>query len=286
MTRKPTVSGQFYPADRTVLDKQIKSCFLDRRGPGMVSQKHTKNIISVISPHAGYMYSGMAAAWAYKEVAESPVPDLYIMLGLGHSGQYTCVSGEDWMTPKGIVKTDSDFVAEIARSGIPVDDNAHASEHSIEVQLPFLQFVKETHTKELTIAAIICSPDMEYRRIAHIIHETLTKQGKKAIIVTSSDFTHYGYNYGYMPFRDKVKENMYALDKEAISFIEKLDSSGFLEHVQKTGTTICGQYPIAVSIELSRLLGAKKGKLLQYYTSGDIVNNYDSAVGYAAIVIR
>jgi AmmeMemoRadiSam system protein B len=105
-------------------------------------------------------------------------------------------------------------------------------------------------------------------------------------IITSSDFTHFGFNYGYFPFNENIKENIYGLDKGAINYIKELNAYRFLDYTDQTGATICGKYPIAVALELSKLLGGKKAKLLHYYTSGDIIEDYGSAVGYASIIIE
>ena len=286
--RHSLVAGQFYEEDKEELEEQIRQSFLHERGPRLLPLKdRNKNILGVISPHAGYMFSGPGAAWSFKEIAESKIPDLYILLGLSHSGYGSCLSAQDWETPFGIINTDKEFIAELSRSsGLKINEKAHQSEHSIEVQLPFLQFANMDFLSKIRIAPIICSPDRDYKEIAENIKKTLINIKKKSIIIASSDFTHYGFNYGYFPFRRNIKENMCKLDKDCIEFIEKFDAEGFLDYISKTGATICGNYPIAVLIELSRLMGAEKAKLLSYYTSGDIVNDYSSAVGYASIVVE
>jgi MEMO1 family protein len=281
MVRKPIVSGQFYPANPDRLESTIKDCFLSDFGPKSLPKKtKDKRLIGIISPHAGYTFSGPAAACAYKEIAEASHPDLFIMLGLSHSGFPTCISIQDWETPLGLIKTDKEFQDALSEF-LPVDEEAHASEHSIEVQLPFLQYIE----KDPKIAPIIASPDLDYRKIATFIVNTIKSTKRKVTVITSSDFTHYGLNYGYIPFKDKVKENLYSLDKGAIRCIESLQPREFLQYVQKNGATICGQYPIAVLLEISKQLKAKEAALLKYYTSADIIGDYSSAVGYAAIKI-
>jgi AmmeMemoRadiSam system protein B len=209
------------------------------------------------------------------------------MLGLSHSGLPSCTSLEDWETPFGIVKVDIDFQrAFMANSGLKQSEEAHSQEHSIEVQLPFLQYCNKEYLKVIKIAPIIVSEDKDYRKTAKAIAKTVEQTGKKAAIIASSDFTHYGINYGFFPFSANVKENMYELDKGAIEAIKKLDSESFLKYIDKTGATICGRIPIATAIETCSLLGASKAKLLHYYTSGDVVGNYSSAVGYAAISVE
>jgi AmmeMemoRadiSam system protein B len=284
MVRNPVVAGQFYPANPHELRKQIQSCFLSKFGPGKEPSKEiSKKLIGVISPHAGYMFSGPCQAFSYKEIAEAKLPDVYIIIGLSHSGYPTCISSQDWKTPLGTVKCDKEF-QEVLSKHLDVNEDMHLSEHSIEVQLPFLQYA--TENSAIKIAPITASPDMDYREIADHIFNALQITKRTALIITSSDFTHYGDNYRYLPFTQKIKENMHALDKGALKQIEALNSASFLKYVNDTGATICGNYPIAVLLELSKRLGAKKGSLLQYYTSGDIVEDYSSAVGYASVKIE
>jgi len=287
MVRKPIVAGQFYPADFGELNAQIEDSFNSKFGPGALPiKKRTKNIRGIIAPHAGYIYSGPGAAWAYKEIAESKIADIYIILGLSHSGFGTCLSLDDWETPFGIIKTDKEFGNKLIKQGIKQDEAAHQQEHSIEVQLPFLQFANKEYLKELKIMPIIASPDKAYDEIAKIIAETVNESRRKACIITSSDFTHFGFNYAFFPFKTHIKENIYALDKGAIEQINTLNAYKFLDYTEQTGATICGKYPIAVALEASKLLGAKKSRLLHYYTSGDIIGDYGSVVGYASILIE
>ena len=286
MTRQPIVDGQFYESNPDKLNNQIESCFKNSFGPGSLPSKtRNKKIIGVICPHAGYSFSGPCQAFSYKEIGESKIPELYILFGLSHSGFNSCISTEDWQTPLGIVKTDKDFGQKLSDiSGLPIDEVAHQNEHSIEVQLPFLQFVNKTNN--FKILPIIIGYDTNIEEVAQNIKKILDQTKKTYILIASSDFTHYGINYGFMPFSDNIKENMYKLDKEAIEHIKKLNSDKFLDYIEKTQATICGKYPIAALIETSRLLGAKKAELLKYYTSGDIVKDYRNAVGYASIVVK
>lgn len=288
MPRKPIVAGMFYESGFDGLDKQINACFNSKSGPGdLPVKKREKNIFGIIAPHAGYQFSGPCAAWAYKEIAESKFADVYIMLGLSHSGCRSCVSLEDWETPFGTIRVDKEFNRVLmANSGLKQDEGAHSQEHSIEVQLPFLQFANKDYLDKLKIAPVIISGDIDCKDIARAIAKTVKQTMRKAVIIASSDFTHFGLNYGYFPFSDNIKENMYSLDKKAIEYIKKLDSARFLYHIEKTGATICGKMPIAAMIETTKLLGAKKACLLHYYTSGDIISDYSSAVGYAAIVVE
>src|SRR3989338_11653632 len=125
MPRKPIVAGMFYASDFDELSNQINDSFHSKFGPGALPiTKRTKEIFGIIAPHAGYQFSGPGAAWAYKEIAESKLTDVYIMLGLSHSGYSSCVSLEDWETPLGIVKVDREFgKALMANSGLKQDES-------------------------------------------------------------------------------------------------------------------------------------------------------------------
>jgi len=288
MVRKPVVSGMFYEDNADKLSSQIEDSFHSEFGPGKLpSKKRTREIFGVISPHAGYQFSGPGAAWAYREIAESRPADTYVMLGISHSGFPSCTSLEDWEPPLGTVKVDKAFQAAfMERSGLKQDETAHSQEHSIEVQLPFLQFVNKEYKDQLKIAPIIISEEQRCKEIALSIAETIKQTGKKAVIIASSDFTHYGMNYGFFPFQDNVRENMHNLDKGAIEHIKSLDADKFMGYIDDTGATICGRLPVAAAISACRILGAKKAKMLQYYTSGDITHDYSSAVGYGSLVIE
>ena len=288
MVRQPIVAGQFYESDKKKLENQINDCFLHEFGPKKLPDgTRNKRIIGAISPHAGYFFSGAGAAFSFKEIGESKFPETYIMLGLSHQGYRSCVSLEDWETPLGIIKVDKEFGEKIIKnSSLKVNEAAHRQEHSIEVQLPFLQFVTKQQENKVRISPIMVSPDVSYSDIALGIKKTIDELKRTVCIIASSDFTHYGINYGYVPFSKNIKENMYALDKKAIDFIIKMDASGFLDYTEETGATICGAYAIAVLIEICKSVGKKKTKLLKYYTSGDVVDDYSSAVGYASIIVE
>ena len=284
MVRESIVSGMFYDGEKEDLIKQIKQCFTSKFGPGKLPKPiGNKTLFGCIVPHAGFTFSGMAAAHAYKEIAESRQPDLFIILGTDHTGiEGTCASADDWSVPTGIVKNHKDFTKALIANGIKESATNHADEHSIEVQLPFLQFVN----KDPKICPVTISPDKDYKEIAAIINQTVKETKVKPIIIISSDFTHYGINYNYVPFTTNIKANLYKLDKEAIDKILELDPEAFLDHIRKTKATICGYNAIAVLLELCRLNNIKTANLLKYYTSGDVVGDFSSAVGYASIIFK
>ena len=276
--RLPVVAGQFYPEDKEKLIDTIRACFLSKFGPEGLPGRKIKSVKAVIVPHAGYFYSGPCAASAYKEIAESSNPDVFVLLGPSHSGFSSSISVQDWLTPLGVVRADKELGRRFSElSGIPVDSEAHKNEHSIEVQLPFLQFIVDNPV----ILPIMIAENCDYKEVAEALRSALTESKKRAIIICSSDFTHFGKNYGFVPFKENVQEKMYELDKGAIEPILAQSPEDFLNYIDKTGATICGRWPIAV---LLYFLKKSDAQLLKYYTSADITDSdYDIAVGYASI---
>lgn len=286
--RKPIVAGQFYESGFERLDKQITECFKSKLGPGdlPVERSNKKVTYGIIAPHAGYQFSGPAAAWAFKEIAESRFPSCFVIIGPNHTGLATSkvsTTLADWETPLDQVKADKGFVREIISkcSFVKDDFKAHFSEHSIEVQLPFLQFANKDKLRKIKIVPLIVSDyDLE---LCRALGDMIADISEDICVIASSDFTHYGLGYGYTPFLSDVKENMYKLDGDAIELIKKMDTKSFLDYMSSKEATICGAGAIAVCLEVMKNLGVKKGSLLNYYTSGDVINDYTNAVGYAAI---
>jgi len=287
MTRKPVVAGQFYEGGKEGLRRQIEESFMSNFGPGKMPDSRNKKgcVIGAVVPHAGFMFSGPAAAHVYKEIAESKQADVYILLGTNHTGLgRTSVLLEDFETPLGTAKVDKEFGKVLIKNvNIENDPAVHMNEHSIEVQIPFLQFT----LPKFRFLPIVISSLAYLDEIAAAIRETVAETKKKVCIVASSDFTHFGPNYGYVPFSNDVKQNMYKLDKGAIEFIEKLDAESFLQYVKSTGATICGYLPITLLIKAVKMIAGKpEVKTLAYYTSGDIIGDYNSCVGYASIIMN
>jgi MEMO1 family protein len=285
MTRKAVFAGQFYERNEQDLDKQITECFEGKNGPGSLPlSKRSKNIQAVIVPHAGYTYSGACAAWAYKEIAEAEFAQVYIIIGPNHSGPENAVSMQGYETPYGVARVDQEFTKLLLEKNdeLKIDEDAHAREHSIEVQIPFLQFATKDKMHELKIVPIILH-EIDYNKFGLDLKEAIIESGKKVVIIISSDFTHYGRNYHYIPFSADVKKNIYDMDRKFFDFIEMLNVNGFMGHLDDTMDTICGAFPIAV---LLKTLKEAKVELLQYYTSADLEEEqtYKNSVSYAAIL--
>jgi len=277
MIRQPAVAGMFYPSNKEILLETIKRCFLDKKGPGEIPKIGNSNrVVGVVSPHAGYMYSGFVAAYAYREIAIDRKPETAVIIGPNHHGIGTPVAimrKGKWKTPLGEVEIDEELATEIMinSSIIREDEVAHRAEHSIEVQIPFLQFLYP----DIKIVPIcVLFQDLHSSiSIGEAIGEAC--KDRNTVIIASSDFTHYEpYNIAYQK------------DKEAIEKIVKMDEEAFISKVIERNISICGVGPIISLIRAAKIVGAKEAKLLNYQTSGDITGDYYSVVGYAAISFR
>ena len=274
--RKAKYAGAFYPADKEHLKKFIEYSFT---GVNIDKFKGNK-IFGGIAPHAGYAYSGKTASYFYKILKNGSFDfDIVVLIGTNHSSfGRIVVNTEDFEMPFGNVKT-SAFASELANR---LNANNEEDEHSLEVQLPFLQYSLEK--KVFEIIPLILG-DISYekaRKIAQIIFELV--KDKKVLVIASGDFTHFGNNYGFLPFPadENANEKVKKIDNEAIEQIVAMNTEKFLEKAEKT--TICGTGAFAVAIELCRLLGAKKGELLHYTTSSDISHDFSNIVGYGSLV--
>ncbi len=280
MIRKPAVAGLFYEGSTESLRKQLEWCFLHELGPGKIPEVNTKGprrIVGIVAPHAGYMYSGPVAANAYYALALDGAPEVFVIMGPNHQGVgspiATCES-EVWETPLGNVRVDLDLAREIVReSGIvDMDDEAHAFEHSIEVQLPFLQFVFENTSFKIVPISMLLQ-DLESSKI---LGKALAKvlRNRNAVIIASTDFTHYEPH-------DVAKEK----DMKAIECILRIDPELLFKTVRAHNISMCGVGPVATMLVASKLLGASVAQLLKYATSGDITGDKSQVVGYGSLAI-
>lgn len=286
MARKPRFAGTFYESNFNELDKQIAGCFEHKMGPGALPvNKREATIKAVVAPHAGYPYSGPCAAWSYKAVGEAEFPDLYIIIGPNHHGGGTFISGDAWETPLGSIRIDQEFARRLQeKTKLPVNEDVHDKEHSIEVQLPFLQFVSKDKMHELKFLPLMLDHDVDLKKLALDLKEVIVEAKKKVVFIISSDFTHFGRRFGYIPFGSEVKKNIYALDEGAINLIKEHKPDELLAYADEKLATICGIAPIALL-----LYTLKKGivELEQYYTSADITDgDYKNSVSYASLVFR
>ena len=273
MLREPVVSGQFYPDKQIDLEDMIKNCYEHEYGPGNMPQiESNEKIFGIISPHAGYVYSGPTACHSYKSISSQKI-DLAIIVGPNHFGigkDVATMKDSSWNTPFGTVKVDSESAQEIVENSdiIEIDNFSHSKDHSLEVQIPMLQ----TIYSEFKILPIILRAQDLYT--AQDVGNAISKIAKKknSIIIASSDFTHYEEN-----------SFAYSQDKAAIEPILKMDVDVFYQTLKEKQITACGFGAIASVMVACKKLGATKGKLLSYATSGDISGDTSSVVGYGAI---
>jgi len=293
LTRKPVVVGSFYPEESSRLKKEVEGCFLSEFGPGKFPPStNLTDVKGIIVPHAGYQYSGAAAAHAYNAISNIK-PDIIVILGPAHTGLGKVASiwqGSDWETPLGLIKIDRVLALNLKGELYDFDLEPHLQEHSIEVQLPFLQTIYQDNLPLVVPILYSVFPEFEIcRELGRKLADAIQKSNKKVLLIASSDFTHYGVNYGFLPFfgpKSEISRKLAVLDYKAIDKIEKLDVKDFIEYVKDESIPICGATAIAVFLFALRELGAEKGQLLKYYTSGDITNDFSSSVSYASIVFK
>ncbi len=274
--RAPVVAGLFYPAFASELKKEIESCFYDKKfGPGSARAK-PERISAGIAPHAGYIYSGACAAHLYSRIPHDT--KTVVILGPNHTGRGSGISVSDadfWETPLGKVEVDGKLRRKILDNSriIDCEGGAHAGEHSIEVQLPFLQTV----LADFRIVPIcMMGGDAETcGEVGRAIASSVAGM-KNVLLLASTDFSHYVSG-----------EEAEMKDSEAIDRILKLDPDGLLETVEKLDISMCGPMATASVLFAAKTLGAKKAELLKHYTSGDITGDYSTGVvGYASLSIK
>ncbi len=273
--RTPAVAGMFYPSETQELKNLVQNCFLHPFGPGKIPPiGDKKKIYGIICPHAGYVYSGPIACHSFYAISAEPI-ELFIIVGPNHWGigcNVASMKDCSWETPLGKVEVDSESVQELSNISetLELDFFSHTKEHSLEVQIPILQEVFSKEFKILPVALIDQSKNTAIelgRCIAKI-----TKK-KNTVIIGSSDFTHYEQN----DFAHKQ-------DKALIEPILKLDLDSFYEILNEKKVTACGYGAMATTMVACKELGATKGELLKYATSGDVSGDKSSVVGYGSII--
>ncbi|MDH7478313.1 MAG: AmmeMemoRadiSam system protein B [Candidatus Bathyarchaeota archaeon] len=278
--RRPCQAGAFYEGTAESLKRQIKNCFLHELGPGKipeVAKAGPRNIIGLVCPHAGYMFSGPVAAHAYYQLALDGKLDVAVVFGPNHTGYGSALAVMDegvWRTPLGDVEVDGETAKQIVRESriVDVDESAHRLEHSIEVQLPFLQYLYGSQFKIVPICFLM--QDLSSARdVGKAVAKVLA--GKNAVIIASSDMTHY-----------EPQERAAKNDRLALEAVEAMDEAKFYSTIEAYNISACGYGPISALIVAAKVLGAKEAKVLCYKTSGDIIGDYSSVVGYAAVCFK
>jgi len=273
MIREPVVAGQFYPDKKEDLENMIQYCLEHKYGPGRKSKLSDEKIYGIVCPHAGYVYSGPTACHSYKAIS-SQNPELAIIIGPNHFGvgkDAATMTDAQWHTPLGEVQVDSESARQVAEISefIEIDEYSHSQDHSLEVQIPMLQEILSNEFQILPI--ILRVQDMKMAiDVGNAVYEIAKK--KNAIIIASSDFTHY-------------EENSFAhqQDKALIEPILAMDVKKFYQVLYERRVTACGYGAMASAMIACKKLGATKGELLSYATSGDVSGDTESVVGYGAI---
>jgi MEMO1 family protein len=268
--REAVVNGTFYPDNPEKLTGQIKK-YLDNAEFETIEGA----ITGMISPHAGYVYSGQVAAYGMKALSGSPY-DTVIVIAPSHrkrfEGAAVMVKGS-YRTPLGLVGIDEETAAAVIREGNDIfsDRDAHILEHALEVQIPFLQVV----LKDFKIVPIIMGTQETHicNILSAALHKVINGSGKRFLVVGSSDLSHY---YPY----DHAKK----LDEIVIRCLEKYDIQGMTDAFDAEKCEACGKGPIITTMLLSKLLGATKSRVLKYANSGDVSGDKSSVVGYVSAV--
>jgi MEMO1 family protein len=268
MNRQAAVAGYFYKGSYSALMDQVERFLVPRA-------KKIK-ALGIVSPHAGLVYSGSVAGAVYSSIE---LPGTFILIGPNHTGlgePVSLMAKGEWETPLGTVRIDEGLAAAIlSRSRLVREDTlAHLKEHSLEVQLPFIQYLK----KEFTIVPIQM---MDTRletclALGNAVAEAVREQAKETgvLIVASSDMSHY-------ISAEAAKKK----DHKAIQRILDLDAQGLYYTVRDEDITMCGYGPAVAMLTACKALGAKKAELIKYTNSGEVSGDYDQVVGYAGIVV-
>ncbi|MGB7581087.1 MAG: AmmeMemoRadiSam system protein B [Sedimentisphaerales bacterium] len=263
--------------DPNALAKQVEGFFQKAQ------VQSADDVVAIISPHAGYAYSGQTAAFGVK--AAKAKYKRVIVIGPSHQVPMLDVLSvpgvvTHYQTPLGEIPLDTEFINKLLQSPLFKDiPQAYKTEHSVFMQLPLLQH-RLGDFKLVPIVAGQCSPQT-VQKVASILKSLVDSN---TLVVASSDFVHYGPNYNYVPFDQNIPDGLKKLDMGAYDYISKLDSTGFSQYCDKTGATICGRVPIAIL--LSMLPSGTRPELLKYTTSGKLTGDFTNSVSYLSVAFH
>lgn len=274
--RQPVVAGQFYEASAEALTRQIEECYTSSRGPGSLPEINPdgpREIIGMLCPHAGYPFSGAPAAYCYHKLAADGLPDVVVIIGPSHRNPQPAIQTSGaWRTPLGDAAIDQETATDIAAglSGFADDPAAFSSEHSLEVQVPFVQHLSE----DIRIVPIMMvgQGQGEVKRVADAVKQGVSD--RDAVIIASSDMTH------FQRAETARKQDMLLIDE-----MKDLDPEGLLRERMTHDISMCGAGPAAVMLHVALSLGASSAELLAYAHSGE-VHPSPEVVGYASMVVR
>jgi AmmeMemoRadiSam system protein B len=265
MVREPVVAGMFYDAKAEVLRSNVLK-YMENPPKEKITAK------GIVVPHAGHVYSGPVAGEVYKSVV---IPETVIILGPNHTGlgsKISVMNDCDWKTPLGTVKVNRGLADDILKNCAfaLADTKAHVKEHSIEVQLPFLQVLNEN----ISIVPIcLAEPDIS---LLDDLASAIVKcvNGKNILLIASSDMTHY-----------ESAASAKKKDELVLKAIEELNPLRMLEEIEKYGITMCGWMPVYTMMKACIEMGAQEGRIIRYMNSGETSGDFESVVGYGGAVI-
>jgi len=273
--RTPTVAGTFYASTASGVTEQIEWSYLHAVGPGHlpeVDEAGPRNIVGLVAPHAGYMASGPVAAHAYGALAKDGKVDTAIIVGPNHTGYGSAVSvwtSGAWRSPLGDAQVDEDVARSILGGVLRADESAHIYEHSIEVQVPWLQHLYGADVRIVPVA--ILAQDSS---TAAKVGEALAGVEGNVVFIASTDLSHY-----------ESYDSAARKDAGVLSAIEALDSDGMYRHLDAEKCTMCGYGPVAAVVQAARSRGARYATVLKYATSGDTLGDYSRVVGYVSAAL-
>ena len=282
MLRQPAVAGAFYPDNPEKLVKLIESCFLDDSGVGFIPELNSFDDedypINIMVPHAGYQYSGAIASHGYCEIVKNGFPEVFIIISPNHTGlgsEISVFNEGEWITPLGNVCVDSEFADSIIEFSdiASADFTAHIREHSIEVQLPFLQYF--SHDFKIVPITMGRQNFVTSNDLSNAIFEAANKLNKSYCVIASTDLSH---------FNNQEKANK--VDAFVLEDIEEMNEFKLFEEVVQYNITMCGYAPVMTAMSLSKRCNKNTSEILAYGTSGDVTGDFTSVVGYASGIFK
>jgi AmmeMemoRadiSam system protein B len=281
-TLGPAVAGTWYPSGTGELERQVDG--LLRAAADSSDARPGPSPSALIAPHAGFVYSGAVAGKGFSLVRDQSY-ERVILLGPSHYASFQGAglpSAEAYRTPLGTLPIDTETIARIGqRPGMRIDDGPFEPEHCLEAELPFLQ--RSLAPGWLVIPVLMGGGGGSQSR-RQVVEALAPIVDERTLVVVSSDFTHYGPRFGYVPFRDLVPERIRRLDMGAVERILHFDRQGFDDYVAETGATICGR--AAIDVLLGLLEPGATSELVAYDTSGRMTGDWDHSVSYASLAFR
>jgi len=265
--RQPAVANRFYPGNPDELRRTVLSLLPEKRD-------EKKKTLGIIAPHAGYIYSGSMAG---KTIGSVEIPQTVIIIGPNHHGRgaKVALSTADWKMPGGIVPCASDIASQLiaASNLISEDENAHQMEHSLEVQIPFLQELQQNlQIVPITVSGLRFAECLD---VAQTISTVIGNSKEDILLLASTDMSHY-----------ESRSDASAKDKRALDKVLALDPEGLYQTVMNERISMCGFIPVAIILQAAINLGGSSAELVGYTDSGIVSGDTDQVVGYAGLIIN